>query len=397
MNGKHITLFFATILALFVVSGCAPGVDRHYSGDRIDQTSRHTGDGYNPDRHNNDRPRTTRDRPTRHSSQATNEPVTGKRDVPIKQPVAATPPPAPEAERKVELPKDITTATFSQLWFVSRQWEVGSYKDIVRAARVEINRRGKVVLPDVLAELPVEGGLEQRAFIEYFESLGDFAAEPLVALLDTEHKGDSLSIIVALQLKAAIPGLRAKNTDDDFGRVVCRVLATLGDKTAIPALLQQYEGASEQLKLRILIALKGMLEPSLLPFFINECGNELVSIRRLAENCILAIGAPALPELLVALPGSDIQKYRCLLEVIGMIGTTECSLVLLGKTDKVATPDWRIRFTALRSLQSCKLAEEDKKLLAARMIHEDVIFCRREYSRLLTEEIEWKPKKQQNQ
>lgn len=320
-------------------------------------------------------------------------PTTGKRDIPIKEPVNT---PAPEKSAAPEesapaviLPEDEKTASFEQLWFVSRQWEVGSYATLVRRARLELNRRGTDVLEQVIAQFPVEEEKERRAFAEYFGSLGEKAIQPLTALLETKHKFDALSLIAALNLKGAIPALQAKKEDTEMGAPICRVLAMLGDKSVIPALKAQYETGGEPLKLRVLGALKSLGDPDLAVFFIQQLDHEFVSIRRASLNCLVALGTQVLPVLAESIEKAGVTQKRCLLEAIGMLKTRECVIVLMQHCSVSASSDWRVRFSALRALQSCKLTDEDKSTLRTLLSEETSVYCRREITRMLTEEIQW--------
>ena len=298
-----------------------------------------------------------------------------------------------EAERKVELPDDVTAASFDQLWFVSRQWQVGSYIEIVARARAELRRRGKSVLADVMKQFPIDGGLEQRAFVDYFRSLGDDAVEPLLSLVaskDARKRLDALSLIHALHLKAAVPALKKYERDPDIGAPLRRVLAYLGDRSVAPLLIEDYRKASGLLAMRVLSALQALKDPALVPFFTEECGAVPVTLRRLAQNSLVAIGEPAVPGIVKALPGSPPLRYRTLLEALGRIGSPQAVVLLVGETDPRVNPDWRIRFSAIRALQFCKLDDARKKTLRARLAAEPNVFCRRELARLLQEEIRWK-------
>ncbi|GAB4149783.1 MAG: hypothetical protein Kow00107_00070 [Planctomycetota bacterium] len=305
---------------------------------------------------------------------------------------------APQQEKddpSLGLPKDLKTATFEQLWYAAIQWEVGSFREAVLASREELARRGTEVLEQVKFQLPYKEGLEQRAFVEYFKSLGENARAPLAELLSHEDENVrvcAIEIIRLINLKSALPDLQKLLNDEKLGFHVARVCASLGDKSCIPVLRKKYDEGDEPTKLRVLGSLRGLKEPSLAPFFCDQCASELVSIRRLAQNCLVEIGKPALTAVLASYESAPTTAQRCLLEAIGRIGEPECIAVLISKCDTKKAPDWKIRFSALLALQACagKLTEENRKDLMNLYSKEKNEQCRREYSRLLSEELEWK-------
>ena len=320
--------------------------------------------------------------------------------------VRKTPAPSQAVEeRKVELPEDVSTATFEQLWFVSCQWQVGTFMEVIKKARAELRRRGKGILPDVLGQMPYTSGLVQRAFVDYFRSLGDDAVAPICNLLDDEKKrGNALDLIYTLKLKEAIPALKTymESPDKKFAAVVLRILAYLGDKSVSPKLIEQYREAPELSRLRILRSLQKLQDPSLAGFFIEECGDEFVSIRRLAQNCLVTLGGSAAKAIIRTISSVKRQQhYRCLLEALGRIAAKEdtdalmrgnCIELFLQKADVVNEKQWPIRFSAIRALQLCKktISVKQRKLLSDIMASEKNLLCRRELARLLQEDIEWK-------
>jgi HEAT repeat protein len=300
-----------------------------------------------------------------------------------------------EDDSSLGLPKDLTTATFMQLWYAAVKWEVGSYRDAVLNARKEIARRGLSVLNDVKAELPYTEGLAQRAFEEYFKALGEDAHAPLAELLFHENyeiRTCAIGLISLIRLTSAIPDLHKLLKDEKLGFTVARVCAGLGDKSVTPVLRRKYEEGDEKDKLRVLGSLFALKDPDLAPFFCQECGAGLVSIRRLAQNCLVQIGKPALTAIMVNLETGNITATRCLLEALGRIGEPECIGLLIEKCNATVSSNWHIRFSSLLALQACKgkLTEAHRKTLMSLYKVETNEQCRREYSRLLSEELEWK-------
>ena len=299
-----------------------------------------------------------------------------------------------EEERKVELPDDITTATFDQLIYVAVQWEVGSYIEIVRKAKAELRRRGKAVLPDIIKSMPYSGGLAARAYDDYFKSLGEDALQPLSELLASKNDkvvSNAIDIIYSIRFKAAIPHLRKLLKSETFGVKCSRILAYLGDKEVIPTLTAEYRTAEELSKLSILRALMALKEIKLAPFYINECGNKMVSIRRLAQNALVSLKKEAVPTLVASLKSPDVFRHRNILETLGRIGEPECIVLLI---EELKSPDWRYRFSATRALGYCKktLTEEHKANIKKCYDVEKDEVCRRELTRLLTEELPWRTK-----
>ena len=301
---------------------------------------------------------------------------------------------AEEEETKVELPEDITTATFDQLIFVAVQWEVGSFSAMVKRAKAELRRRGKAVLPDIIKSLPYSGGLAARAYDDYFKSLGDDALEPLSKLLTSSDKKivkNAIDTIYNIRFKPAIPALRKLLNDETFGVTTSRVLAFLGDKEVIPVLVEEYRTAEELSKLSILRALMSLKEVKLAPFYIVECGNKMISVRRLAQNALVSLKKPVVPTIVASLKSPDVFRHRNLLEALGRIGEPECVVLLI---EELRSPDWRYRFSAARALGYCKKTLTDVHKAGIKKIYEvekDEV-CRRELTRLLTEELPWRTK-----
>ena len=234
-----------------------------------------------------------------------------------------------------------------------------------------------------------------RAFTGYFKAIGQDAHAPLTMLLETgddKMRTDVMIIILEIKLTSAIPSIRALTKDEKLGFFAARICAMLGDKEVVPELKAMFEGASEPRRIQIIGSLSGQKDTALAPFYCLACGDDFVSVRRSAQNALVATGKGSMTDIIAFLDDGNTVRTRMLLEALGRLGGPDCVLLLMSRLDPATNGDWRIRFSAITALQKCKadLSDSDKSKLRAAIKTETNEQCRREYSRLLSEELEWK-------
>ncbi|MDZ7815573.1 MAG: HEAT repeat domain-containing protein [Planctomycetota bacterium] len=175
--------------------------------------------------------------------------------------------------------------------------------------------------------------------------------------------------------------------DEDYRLIAAKILARTGDKAGIEPLREFYPEADELEKQRILRALMSLNAPELAPFYCTQCGAEMVTVRRLAQNCLVKLGKPAVPVILAMMESAQLVQKRMLIEALGRIGEVECILSLL---DLLSDDDWRIRFSAVFGLERCadKLEAKHFMTLRAALVAEDNETVRQAIERLLDREYD---------
>ncbi len=265
-------------------------------------------------------------------------------------PTVTPPAPSEESPMKVELPEDITTASFKQLWFVARQWAVGSYQEMVTKARNELARRGLAIIDDVMAEFPLDDSLEIEVFAAYFGALRADGVKPLATLFTKtdELKIQALQVISWIKLKEALPemGVLLNDPNERIARYAAIQMAMLGDKSVVPILLARYNDpqTAETAKRAIIDALINVDDPELIPFYILACGDKSVIIRRIAQNALVGLGDKATVQIANAAKVAMLQHKRCLIESLGRIASAQSQISL---ETYLSSEDWRIRLTTI--------------------------------------------------
>ncbi|MFA4987240.1 MAG: hypothetical protein WC712_11695 [Candidatus Brocadiia bacterium] len=160
-------------------------------------------------------------------------------------------------------------------------------------------------------------------------------------------------------LHKALDDPTLKESAAPFLRAVARVSAYLGDKDVIPQLMAMIGNSEkEREKLQILSALSALKAESLAPFFIETCGAELISIRYISGRALAALGDFGLKAIVDAKPETlPIQQRRQLLEVVGWINTPAAVEVLKAWCN---APEWQVRFTVYRAFQYIQAADKAK-------------------------------------
>ncbi len=230
-----------------------------------------------------------------------------------------------ELEKEEEL-EDLKEKPIEEIFKKASEWEVGSAKPRVRAARKELIERDTLAIKYIFSEkIATKSGLELRAIEELCESLPEKVKQYLFQYLWDERREARANVIYLLgklKVKEAVDSLTLALKPKRINKKVIAnrprwILSALGDIAKFDSLnpkgdsllsekvtqviLKYLKDKSEPTRLTAIVALGKIREDKTIPHLVGKLSDPLFTVRQASENALGEMGEEAIAPLLNSL------------------------------------------------------------------------------------------------